>query len=72
MNAADKALTRATELYYMDPTDEVEKELSDLVPILVKAGYASQEPWGDDTDWFLWRFTDVGNKRADELGIDQE
>jgi hypothetical protein len=70
MNAADKALARAVELYYMDSTDEVETELSDLVPILVEAGYAAQEPWGDDPDWFLWHFTDAGNKRSDELGLD--
>jgi hypothetical protein len=67
MDDADRALYRAWELASEDSTDALEAELRDLIPILVKAGYAKEEPWGDDPDWFLWSFTDAGVKRADEL-----
>jgi hypothetical protein len=72
MTAADRALARAVKLHHADPTEEVEKELADLVPILVEAGYASEEPWGDDPYWSLWRFTEAGMRRRDELGLDPE
>ncbi len=67
MNAADKALCRAWELASEDITDAVEDELNALVPILVEAGYASEEPWGEDSGWVLWAFTDSGVARAEEL-----
>jgi hypothetical protein len=71
MDSRDKALLRASELTLEDITNAVEDELGKLVPILVEAGYASEEPWGKDYDesegWSLWRFTPSGVKRAKEL-----
>jgi len=67
MNALDKALCRAREIFLADATDELEAELGEMLPALVEAGYIHEEPWGDSTDWFLWRFTDAGTRRADEL-----
>jgi hypothetical protein len=67
MDPLDKALSRAREIYLDDCSDELDAELGKLLPSLIEAGYVDEEPWGDDPDWFLWRFTDAGRKRADEL-----
>jgi hypothetical protein len=67
MDALDRALCRAREIYFDDLSDEGDRELGDLLPPLVEAGYVREEPWGDNPDWFLWSFTDAGRKRADEL-----
>lgn len=67
MNALDKALCRAEEIFLEGLSDKADTELEELLPLLVEAGYVREEPWGDDPDWFLWSFTDAGRKRADEL-----
>jgi hypothetical protein len=67
MDALDKALLRAREIYYDELSDELDAELGELLPALLEAGYVREEPWGDDPDWFLWSFTDAGRGRADEL-----
>jgi hypothetical protein len=67
MDALDKALSRAREIYLDDCSGELDAELGKLLPSLIQAGYVHEEPWGDDPDWFLWRFTNAGRKRADEL-----
>jgi len=72
VNALDRALVRAREIYFGDLSDELDAELGELLPSLIEAGYAREEPWGDSEDWFLWSFTDAGRKRADELDPDAE
>jgi hypothetical protein len=67
MDPLDKKLLRAWELSSGDFTDAVEAELNDLVPALVKAGYAKERSWGDDPAYFLWSFTERGVKRSNEL-----
>jgi hypothetical protein len=67
VDALDRALVRAREIYFADLSDELDIELGELLPTLLEAGYVREEPWGDDPDWFLWSFTDAGRKRADEL-----
>jgi hypothetical protein len=60
MNQADQALIEAWELSLADHTDQVEDRFEELLPALVRAGYA-------ETDDFTWRFTPKGVARADEL-----
>jgi hypothetical protein len=72
MDALDRALCRAREIFLDDLSGELDIELGELLPPLVKAGYVREEPWGDDPDWFFWSFTDAGRKRADELEGDAE
>ena len=67
MDALDRALCRAQEIFLEDVSDEPETELEELLPPLIEAGYVHEEPWGEDSGWFLWSFTDAGIKRADEL-----
>ena len=67
MDALDRALLRAREIYMDEVSDEADAELGKLLPSLIEAGYVKEKPWGDDPDWFLWSFTDSGRERADEL-----
>jgi hypothetical protein len=67
MHALDEALSRAREIFLSDCSAELDAELGKLLPSLIQAGYVYEEPWGDDPDWFLWHFTDVGRERVDEL-----
>lgn len=67
MDALDRALCRAEEIFLEDLSDEPDAELEKLLPPLVEAGYVREEPWGEGSDWFLWSFTDAGIKRIDEL-----
>ena len=67
MDAADRALLRAWQLAAAEDFDAVEKELNALVPILIKAGYAEERPWGDDPDWVLWSFSRKGVERVERL-----
>jgi hypothetical protein len=68
MDALDKALCRAHEIFLADSSDELEAELGELLPPLIEAGYVHEEPWGNDPDWFLWRFTKSGVARGEALG----
>ncbi|HET9197444.1 MAG TPA: hypothetical protein VFN92_04230 [Solirubrobacterales bacterium] len=68
MDALDRALLRAREIYF----DELDVELGKLLPALVEASYVREEPWGDSRDWFLWSFMEAGRKRADEIEGDPE
>jgi len=67
MDTLDETLLRAWELGVEDITDAVEEEFSILLPPLIEAGYVSEEPWGDDSGWVLWRFTPAGVERANQL-----
>jgi hypothetical protein len=67
MDPLDEKLLRAWDLSLEDFTDAVEAELNALVPALIQAGYAAEKPWGDDPDWFLWWFTELGVRRGEEL-----
>lgn len=70
MDPLDKALCRAREIFRSETSPDLDAELEDLLPSLVEAGYVDQEPWGDSPDWFLWRLSESGRDRADELGCD--
>ncbi len=71
-DSLDKALCRAHEIFLEDLDDEKPGELDALLPPLIEAGYVSEEPWGEDYEdsegWSLWRFTEAGVRRAEELG----
>lgn len=68
MNALDEALCRAHEIFLCEFSEEPDPELHALLPSLIDAGYVAEETWGDEPDWFLWRFTDAGVARGKELG----
>jgi hypothetical protein len=68
MDDLDRALCRAMAIFLDDPTDDDDAELSRLLPALAEAGYVDQSDWGPG--WYLWGFTDAGNKRTEELGCD--
>jgi hypothetical protein len=61
----DEALRRAWPLLIEDATDEVMGELEKLIPALVEAGYA-------EVDGEIWRTTPAAQKRAKELGLDND
>jgi len=67
MDAADRALLRAWELARSEEPEAVEAELSALVPILIKAGYADEMPSGDDPNTAVWSFSSRGVKRVERL-----
>ena len=62
----DAALRRVRALSNGDWSDAVEDEISALLPPLIDAGYVSTE--GESDTGFLWRFTQEGIVRKDELG----
>lgn len=68
MDPLDEALCRAHEIFLGDFSEEPDPGLNALLPSLIDAGYVVEEPWGDDPDWFLWRFTKAGVARGEELG----
>jgi hypothetical protein len=67
MDALDTNLLRVWELGLENITDAVEAEFATLLPSLIVAGYVSEEPWGDDSGWTLWRFTEKGVERVEQL-----
>ncbi len=58
---------RVWELALEDISDAVNAEIDALLPTLVEAGFVSEEPWGEDSGWFLWRFTSEGVARVELL-----
>jgi hypothetical protein len=63
----DEKLLRAWLLASEDLTDANEAEVNGLLPVLIEAGYVEEKPWGDDPEFFLWSFTEVGIRRSKEL-----
>jgi hypothetical protein len=61
----DRALMRAWHLFVQDPSDDVDRELEALLPLLVTAGYADNE--GD-----RYGFSPKGIARAEELEHEAE
>jgi hypothetical protein len=45
MEALDKALSRAREIYLDDYSGELDAELGKLLPSLIQADYVHEEPW---------------------------
>ncbi len=73
MDDLDKALCRASQIYFEGLSDALDAELALILPALVEAGYVQESDWGTDesgSGWSLWAFTDAGRKRRDELGCD--
>jgi hypothetical protein len=68
MNAFDEALCRAATLFLEDGSDAVDKELEQLLPPLIEAGYVRE--WGHSATGSFWAFTEAGRQRAAELGCD--
>lgn len=66
MNTLDKALCRAHEIFLDDPSESLDSELAELLPLLTKAGYV--EEWGGSSTGFYWKFTTLGIARGEELG----
>lgn len=66
MDALDKALCRAHEIFLDDPSESLDAELTELLPSLIEAGYA--EEWGGSSTGFYWKFTSLGIARGEELG----
>ncbi len=67
MDALDEKLRRVEAIFLQDLTEDCDEELNALLPPLVKAGYVEEKPWGNDTGWFLWAFTEAGRRRCREL-----
>ena len=68
MNALDRSLSRAWEIALEDLSDETDRELEDLLPPLVAAGYV--EISGESDSGYLWAFTPMGVERIDDLGLE--
>jgi hypothetical protein len=68
MDPVDEALCRAWSLTLEDSSDDVDRELEDLLPFLIKAGYVATS--GHSPTGSFWGFTETGVKRAEELGCD--
>lgn len=66
MNALDRKLCRAHEIFLGDLSDETDAELARILPVLVDAGYV--EEYGHSPTGSLWRFTESGISRGEELG----
>ena len=63
----DDLLTRASEIFLGDLSDETDEELEGILPPLVEAGYVAingQSPTGE-----FWRFTPEGVARQEQLGL---
>ena len=67
MKELDRQLTRASEIFLGDLSDETGAELGDLLPSLVEAGYVVID--GESDSGHFWRFTESGVRRQDELGL---
>lgn len=71
MDSLDEKLLRAWDLFFEGESDETERQITEVLPSLIEAGYVRQEPWGKDYEesegWFLWHFTEVGVQRYKEL-----
>lgn len=63
MDPADEALSEAWTLANENYTAELYARFQELLPTLMKAGYA-------DADEHTWHFTPKGVARANELGPD--
>lgn len=66
MNALDKALCRAHEIFLDDPSESLDSELAEILPLVTEAGYV--EEWGGSSTGFYWKFTTLGIARGEELG----
>jgi len=67
MDALDRALLRAHEIFVDDSADKTDRELAELLPRLVDAGYVAID--GDSPTGCFWRFTPEGVARGEELGF---
>lgn len=67
MTDLDQLLIRASEIFLEDLSDETDKELGELLPPLVEAGYVAID--GESPTGYFWRFTEQGVARKQELGL---
>jgi hypothetical protein len=67
MDQLDELLTRASEIFLQDPSDETDAELEDLLPTLVEAGYVAID--GESPSGYFWRFTPEGVLQQEALGL---
>jgi hypothetical protein len=66
LEALDRDLCRAYEIFLDNMSDETEKELDELLPGLIQAGYLEES--GHSPTGSFWAFTTAGVKRRKELG----
>jgi len=66
MDALDKALCRAHEIFLQDLSDDTDAELAELLPDLVQAGYVTES--GHSPTGSFWAFTSAGVERGEALG----
>ena len=67
MEQLDDLLTRASEIFLDDPSDETDAELERLLPPLVEAGYVAID--GESPSGYFWRFPPEGVRRQEALGL---
>lgn len=65
MTRLDKDFCRAHEIFLHNLSDGTDQELVKILPALVEAAYV--EEYGHSPTGSLWRFTEVGVKRGEEL-----
>jgi hypothetical protein len=68
MDELDRDLLRAHAIFMEDLSDETDRELGELLPQLVEAGYVAID--GESPTGYHWRFTPLGIARSEELGFD--
>ena len=66
MDALDRDLCRAREIFLDNMSDEMEAELDEILPALIEAGYVEES--GHSSTGSFWAFTKAGVKRRKELG----